>query len=166
MESVSLCPKVIPLNGACSNRLCQMWKNHGFYKPWGLDLSLTWSRSRLSILTLAKIKSRDISINLKKSWQISKISTQLNLDWKVSILIISTKKKNNLVSTARTILTTFKSWFRQIEKSWSRLVSTVETPRLRFLPRTFLVDVAVIPHRDPRFGGFLADGHQAGRQLL
>ncbi len=34
------------------------------------------------------------------------------------------------VTTVEKILTGFKSWSRQIEKSWSRLVSTVKTPKL------------------------------------
>jgi hypothetical protein len=74
-----------------------------------------------------------------KSWQFwlistvsMKILTQLNLDWKVSILKISTEKKNNLVLTVRIISTSFKSWSRQIEKSWSGKVLTVKTPRLNF----------------------------------
>jgi len=67
-----------------------------------------------------------------------KISTLLNLDWKVLILKILTQKKNNLVLTVRIISTSFKSWSRQIKKSWSwaRLVSTVETPRLTFVELT------------------------------
>ncbi len=45
--------------------------------------------------------------------------------------------KKNIVLTIRIILTSFKSWSQQIKKSWSRsqsrLVSTVETPRLLVL---------------------------------
>ena len=64
--------------------------------------------------------------------------SQKFLDWKVSILKISTEEKKNIVLTIRIILTSFKSWSQQIKKSWSRsqsrLVSTVETPRLLVLP--------------------------------
>ncbi len=73
---------------------------------------------------------------LDKSQKVSmKILTQLNLNWKVSILKILTEKKNNLVSTVRIILTSFKSWSRQIKKSQSRLVSTVKTLRLIEIPK-------------------------------
>ncbi len=64
-------------------------------------------------------------------WRINWISTQINLDSEVSILKISSETKNYLVSTLRIILTGFKSWSRQIEKSQSLLVSTDQTSKLR-----------------------------------
>ncbi len=85
------------------------------------------------------MKSLDKSQKSWKSWQSwfistvsTKILTQPSLNWKVSILKISTEKKNNLVSTVRIISTSFKSWSRHKGRSRSRsqLVSTVETPML------------------------------------
>jgi hypothetical protein len=93
--------------------------------------SLSWSWSRVSqfyqsrflnlsrFLSLKSLKKSqkcwDILINLQKSSQISKsqkswfiltasmkILIQLNLDWKVLVLKISTERKNNLVFTLRT----------------------------------------------------------------
>ncbi len=43
-----------------------------------------------------------------------------------------TETEKKLAYTVEKILTGFKSWSRQIEKSGSWLVSTVETPRLTF----------------------------------
>jgi hypothetical protein len=96
--------------------------------------------------------SQQISKSLdksRKSWQSRfiltvsmKILTQLNLDWKVSTLKILAEKKNNFVSTVRIMLTSFKSWSWQIEKSGSRsrLVSTVEAPRITWNPLNVIID--------------------------
>ncbi len=78
--------------------------------------------------------------NLEKSWQswfistiLIKILTQPSLDWKVSILKISTEKKK-LISTQWTFWTFFKSWSQQIEKSWSRLVLDCRDPQAYKFP--------------------------------
>ncbi len=72
--------------------------------------------------------------NVEILWFISK---SLHKSWKslqsqfISTILVE-KSQLDLVSTVRIILTGFKSWSRQIEKSRSRswLVSTVKTPRL------------------------------------
>ncbi len=95
---------------------------------------ISWLRflNLLRFLSLKSLKKSwkcwDISSldKFRQSWFIStvsmKILTQLNLNWKVSILKILTKKKNNLVLTVRITSTSFKSWSRQIEKSQSQYV--------------------------------------------
>jgi hypothetical protein len=82
-------------------------------------------------------------INIEKSWQILKISKNLtvliylnsldeNLDWKVSILKILTKKKKSCLDTKEN-LDSFQKYVSSSLHEWksrSRLLSTVETPRL------------------------------------
>ena len=113
--------------------LLQNWLQNG-QKVWEIQIFVLKMQKKFK-------KSRQKLKNLEESQQSQfistisiKISTQINLDPKVSILKILTKKKNNLVSTVGIIFTGFKSWSRQIKKSWSRsrLVSTVQTPKLSF----------------------------------
>ncbi len=63
-----------------------------------------------------------------------KILTLPNLVSKVLFLKISTEPVKNLVSTVEKIKTVSKSRSQHIEKSrsWSLLVSTIETPKLNF----------------------------------
>ncbi len=109
-------------------------------KPGGLNLSQRglyrdsqsrrWQKvSLVSWENLDNFKKLVSTIEKSRFCLDTTILTQLNLNKKVSILKISTEKKNNLVSI---ILTSFKSWSWHIEKYQSRfrLVSTVETPGL------------------------------------
>ncbi len=87
-------------------------------------------------------KSQQISTNLdnldksRQSRCVSTISTKIltrqSLNWKVSILKISTENKKRLISTWWIILTVFKSSSRRdgCSRSRSQLVSNVETPKL------------------------------------
>ncbi len=90
---------------------------------WAWSISKSLDNVEISGLIL---KSLDKSWKPWQSQFIStismKISTQLSLNSKVSILTILTKTKNLLVSTVSIILTSFKSWSQQIKKSWSRLL--------------------------------------------
>ncbi len=121
---------------------------HQDLKIWAFLNSLSWSWSRsawifafscqdfsirqdFSIFIIFRLKRPqqcwDFLTNLDASWQIStiwtKILTRQNLDWKVSILKISTKKKN-LVSTVEKISILEKSCSRHkdnLDLDWSQL---------------------------------------------
>ncbi len=89
-----------------------------------VDFSINFNQELSRFLNLKSWKCRDILINVEKSWQFSKslhnlyksrlswfiqvilmqISTWQSLNWKVSILKISTETKKILVLTWRTIL--------------------------------------------------------------
>ncbi len=133
-------------------------ENLNNFKKLVLRIKKSWSRSRNLNLVLTPPSSpksndqdQEISWDLKflanldsLSWSQSRVS-QFHLisllrlfklsgfwAWSTSILKILTENKNNLVLTVRIISKSFESGSRQIEKSQSRsrLVSTVETPRL------------------------------------
>ena len=118
-----------------ASKLAKSEGNSNFFQKVSTKISIY-----LEII-LINCKNLDLSWKSRLVSTISiKISTHLYLDWKVSILKISTEIKWKLISIVEKISTSFKNWSRRKgrsrSRSRSRLVSTSRPPTLiqMFLP--------------------------------